>query len=264
MKKAVFLDIDGTILNCNNGMLSITPAVKQAINMLKSKGHYVFIATGRPFAFLGQEILNFGFSGFVLNNGSNVIINNETIYKDYMDKKFVKECMEMFEKNHIQYILEDEKYSYMQSKFEDYYKFYASIGISNEYIKSNYSLQDINILKIEMLCKTKQISSLCYDFIRKNKDYDFDHSINKKFFELFSKNNTKASGILKVLNYLNIPIENSYAFGDGKNDIEMLSTVGCGIAMGNSSNEVKKHAKHVTHSVNDDGVAHGIYKYILQ
>ncbi len=263
MKKAVFLDIDGTILNCNDGIISITPAVTEALNKLKAEGHYVFIATGRPFAFLGKDILNYGFSGFILNNGSNVIVHNRTIYKECMNKNFVRECIEMFEKNHIQYILEDEKYSYMQSKFEDYYKFYASIGISDEYIKSNYSLNDINILKIEMLCKNEHISSICYDFIKKNEDYDFDHSINKKFFELFPKRNTKASGILKVLKHLNISIENSYAFGDGKNDIEMLSTVGCGIAMGNSNNEVKKHAKYITKSVNDDGVAHGIYKYIL-
>ena len=52
-------------------------------------------------------------------------------------------------------------------------------------------------------------------------------------------------------------------FGDGKNDIEMLSTVGCGIAMGNASDEVKSYAHQVTDSVLEDGVATGIEKYIL-
>jgi len=50
---------------------------------------------------------------------------------------------------------------------------------------------------------------------------------------------------------------------DGKNDIEMLSTVGCGIAMGNADEEVKKYAKEVTDTVHNDGVAIGIEKYIL-
>ena len=84
-----------------------------------------------------------------------------------------------------------------------------------------------------------------------------------KNFELYAKKNTKASGIIKALEILNIPIENSYAFGDGNNDIEMLSTVGCGIAMGNASDEVKGHAKVVTDTVQNDGVASGIEKYIL-
>ena len=65
------------------------------------------------------------------------------------------------------------------------------------------------------------------------------------------------------MDHLNIPIENSYAFGDGKNDIEMLSTVGCGIAMGNADDDVKKYAKEVTDTVHNDGVAVGIEKYII-
>lgn len=62
---------------------------------------------------------------------------------------------------------------------------------------------------------------------------------------------------------MNLPIEESYAFGDGENDIEMLATVGCGIAMGNAAENVKRHAKQVTDSVSQDGVARGIGKYIL-
>ncbi len=95
-----------------------------------------------------------------------------------------------------------------------------------------------------------------------NEDYDYIHNIEEKSFELYSKSNTKATGILKVLDFLDIPIENSYAFGDGKNDIEMLSTVGCGIAMGNAEDYVKEHAKEVTDTVQNDGVALGIERFI--
>ena len=55
----------------------------------------------------------------------------------------------------------------------------------------------------------------------------------------------------------------NWMFGDGENDIEMLATVGCGIAMGNAAENVKRHAKQVTDSVSQDGVARGIGKYIL-
>ena len=44
------------------------------------------------------------------------------------------------------------------------------------------------------------------------------------------------------------------AFGDGGNDIQMLSHAGIGIAMGNASDEVKKVADFVTDSVDEDGV----------
>ena len=68
--------------------------------------------------------------------------------------------------------------------------------------------------------------------------------------------------ILKAIEFLDIKIENTYAFGDGKNDIEMLSTVGCGIAMGNASDEVKKYSHKITDTVQNDGVAKGIEEYI--
>lgn len=54
------------------------------------KGHYVFIATGRPYAFLSQAILDFGFDGFILANGAQVILNNEIIHSEYIDKGFSK------------------------------------------------------------------------------------------------------------------------------------------------------------------------------
>ena len=54
---------------------------------------------------------------------------------------------------------------------------------------------------------------------------------------------------------LNIPKENTYAFGDGENDIEMLHLVGTSIAMGNADDEVKKHASTVTLTVDEDGIA---------
>lgn len=46
------------------------------------------------------------------------------------------------------------------------------------------------------------------------------------------------------------------AFGDGKNDIELLQTVGMGVAMGNASDEVKRHAKAICLSVDQDGIYH--------
>ena len=53
-------------------------------------------------------------------------------------------------------------------------------------------------------------------------------------------------------------MEDVYAFGDGLNDIEMLGTVGHGIAMGNALDEVKKHAEFVTKDVDDSGILYGL------
>lgn len=263
MKKAIFFDIDGTLINCVKGLMDLTPRVKEAIRDLQARGNYVFVATGRPYAFLSEAILNFGFDGFILTNGNQVMINNETLYRDSIDKSFIKHATQEFEKLNIQYILEDEYYSYMKAVYEDTYKFYESIGVSRKLIKDEYDLETINVQKIEMRCPDKESTKKCLDFIHQHPEYDYWHSMHDMAFEIYPKRNTKATGILKVLEYLHIPIEESYAFGDGKNDIEMLETVGCGIAMGNASDEVKQYAKEITDTVDQDGVAVGIAKYVL-
>ena len=48
------------------------------------------------------------------------------------------------------------------------------------------------------------------------------------------------------------------AFGDGFNDITMLSYAGMGIAMGNAQSEVKRAADFVTKSNDQDGIAYAI------
>ena len=47
------------------------------------------------------------------------------------------------------------------------------------------------------------------------------------------------------------------AFGDSDNDIEMLSGVGIGVAMGNAKSSVKELAHYTTDSNNNDGIFKG-------
>ena len=74
---------------------------------------------------------------------------------------------------------------------------------------------------------------------------------------------SKADGVFQALKFIGVEVENSYAFGDGFNDIEMISRVGTGIAMGTAGENLKRQAKFVVPSVKDDGVAVGIERYIL-
>lgn len=260
MKKAIFFDVDGTLIDCLNGINSITPRVEQAIRSLQKNGNYVFIASGRPYAFISKELLNFGFDGFVLTNGTHIIFNDKVIYRKSINKDFIKKVASDFEKFHIEYILQGEVYSYIKEEFKDLYSYYDSFSISRKYFKGEYRLENIDVYKMEMLCKSKEAINYCISL--ESNEYDYIHNLDSNVIEFYSKKDTKGSGILKVLEHLNIPIENSYAFGDGKNDIEMLETVGCGIAMGNASEKVKNHSKKITDTVQNDGIAIGIEKYI--
>lgn len=72
--------------------------------------------------------------------------------------------------------------------------------------------------------------------------------------DLLSKENSKARGILDVLAHFDVEKEETMAFGDGLNDLEMLSLVGMGIAMGNGEPSLKAVADYVTLPINQDGI----------
>jgi HAD superfamily hydrolase (TIGR01484 family) len=67
---------------------------------------------------------------------------------------------------------------------------------------------------------------------------------------------SKASGLQLVCDKLGVDAADVLAIGDGRNDIEMLRWAGRGVAMGQSIEDVRAAADHVTGTVYEDGAAH--------
>lgn len=62
-------------------------------------------------------------------------------------------------------------------------------------------------------------------------------------FDLTLKGVSKAVGIKKLVEALNKDMQDTIAFGDGRNDLEMLEEVNTGVAMGNCSSRSKSGSK---------------------
>ena len=73
---------------------------------------------------------------------------------------------------------------------------------------------------------------------------------------IIPKDGGKGTAIEQVLSYYNFSKEEAIAFGDGENDIDMLLSVGKGIAMGNAAEKVKAIANDICGSVTEDGIYH--------
>ena len=73
-------------------------------------------------------------------------------------------------------------------------------------------------------------------------------------YDVYAKNQTKATGIIHLINYLGIDISDTIAFGDGHNDSEMIELCNVGVAMGNAIDKVKKVSNYVTDDIDNDGI----------
>lgn len=74
------------------------------------------------------------------------------------------------------------------------------------------------------------------------------------YIEVNIKGVDKGKALRRFCELMNVPIEESIAFGDAENDISMLDAAGKGVVMANGSDETKKHADLICPSNMDDGV----------
>lgn len=84
------------------------------------------------------------------------------------------------------------------------------------------------------------------------------------YIEIAPKAISKATALTTLLKDLfDIPPQQVMAFGDNYNDMDMIQTVGWGVAVGNAREELKKVANEVTAANTEDGVAISIEKWLL-
>ena len=77
------------------------------------------------------------------------------------------------------------------------------------------------------------------------------------------KGSSKATGIKWLCEYLGVDISDTYGIGDSANDLDMLSFVGHGIAMGNGSKAAKEAAEYITTDIHENGIWHAMEYYGL-
>lgn len=263
--KAVFFDVDGTLIEGRDPKFRhMSEEVKAAIKKLQAQGAYVFIASGRSLPFLDSEMRSFGFDGYVLLNGAVVFFRDKIIYRAPLEKSFVHSIVDKCKANNLQYTLEGARDAYVLPEFEYLINRLEDYGIHKEQLCLSYDLDELTVYKIEIDSPDQADKHIITESLPDDMTYVDDLAHGTCHVEVYAKANSKASGILKVLEKLGIDVKDSYAFGDGDNDIEMLSTVGLGMAMGNATDKAKAAAKVIVPSIFDNGIAYGIEKYILK
>lgn len=253
MKKAAFFDVDGTLIDCTIGIMDISDRVKKAIKDFQKAGNVAFVSSGRPYAFLNKELLNFGFDGFVLGNGAQVLINDETKFFSGIDKELVKEVVSNCERLNIDYCLQGPKYSYLKKEFTRLVSYYREYGITDDFLEYNFDIDDVDVFKIEMLPVDEEGSKYCESLDQG--EFNCFKNYPGEVYEMYPVKNSKGEGLLKTIELEGVELKDSYAFGDGRNDIEMIQTAAHGIAMGNAVPELKEVANEFTDAIADDGIA---------
>lgn len=249
----IFFDLDGTTLHEGKP----APRVLESMELLRKNNHIVAIATGRSPILLYDKDKDLNTDYLVLSNGYYVTHKEKVIFEKYIPNESVKRFMEYADKNEADLVIEyKDRYVSYRKDTDVADRFSDLFGIDKPDLDAKYYPEE-NVFAM-VVFETDDVESMKKEF----PELQFNLS-NALGYDVNVKGNMKAEGVNALVEYLNYPIDEVYAIGDGHNDISMIKSVKHGIAMGNASDEVKTVAEYVTTSVNDAGVYNALKHYKL-
>lgn len=275
VKKIIFLDVDGTLVN-DNGI--IPESAEIAIKKARNNGHYIFLCTGRSKAELFDHIMDIGFDGVIAAAGGYIEFQNEVIMHKKVQNQDIKHLVKYFDENNIDFYLESNGGLFASKNCKEHLR-NIIFGDSNLDTKTRAELEKGMIPFIECLIEGENLirddinkvsflgSSIPIETIKE--EFEEKFNVISSTVPAFGENSGelsiigihKALAIETLLKYLNLSKEDTFAYGDGINDAEMIEFVNIGVAMGNAKEELKKIADDVTDAHDEDGIYNSFKKY---
>ena len=272
--KIIVIDIDGTLLTPEG---SITARSLEAVQAAQQARIVVTLATARRYsntAIIANELgLN---SPLILYDGAMIIQHphKAILHKQLLQASVGQQAVDILIRHKLQPVVHPFK-----GTEEEIWT--GPTAFDNPWVETYFAStpKQVHRMPFETLCtgRTDPIrvvafasEEIIYTLLPEVAALDCSWTITKRgnygSAELAIMNPacSKASGVTELARYLSIPLEQIMAIGDNNNDIEMLRTVGWGVAMGQASEAVKSAARVVTASNREDGVAQAIQHYVLR
>lgn len=255
-KKLFVTDLDGTLLKIGNELSKgVSEENRLALSLFVNKGNYVALASARPVNYIVEMEKQLGFKPFFIGDNGSSIAYNDTIIKHYLDNQIYYEIAKMIDDLNINATLIYHSYDNTYYRDRDHYP--------NNYLNPHHNpsifdrhqiINNVEKLKCKSLSllidpkNMKKYRDLLKD-VFKDKASVFSSDID--FININPLNCSKGNGVLKLVEELNININNVAAIGDSDNDISMLDICTNSFCMDHSDDEVKKHAAFIVSSVKD-------------
>ncbi|SET22445.1 Cof-type HAD-IIB family hydrolase [Thorsellia anophelis] len=263
MYSVIASDLDGTLLSNEH---TLTPFARQTLQRMVAKDIKFIFATGRHHVDVNSIREGLGFDAFMITSNGARVHNKagELIAAHNIDESLIDELLSVAkgyddiythvytgDKWYVDRDIYEEEDFFKDSKFS--YEIYADEKVDKKDIfKIFYTAQDPKSLRpVEVIIESRFKGML-----------SMAHS-SLNCFELMANGVSKGAALKEVLALKGYTLADCIAFGDGMNDVEMLSVVGKGHIMKNADPRLIAKLPHleIIGSNSEDAVIQKIIEY---
>lgn len=253
--KIVITDVDETLFS--HTTKTVPDSTVQAIRKLHEKGILVALCSGRNKYLIGKSgVLNYvNPDALITMNGACSYVGNRVIASHPIPPETVNALIKFSKRLKFGLTLielTEGHINYIDDRVIQAHEKYGTRFPQPRTFPDNY---DRIVYQAIAFCDELD-ESLFLPHIKGAKAARWDEYA----VDIMPENSDKSYGVLDVLKYYNLTMENVCYFGDGNNDKEIIEKAGIGIAMGNAVDECKKVADLVTDDVDNDGWANALIK----
>ena len=259
-KGAVFFDYDGTLIDGAAGIMETTARTRQAIAQLRERGYLAVLDTGRAMCYASSSGVEF--DGMITSNGSYALVCGEEVLNAPIGAEVLGRLTTRLNEMGIYYGIDHPVKCYARDQKEaSFVHWLDTFGISPDIFRPIPKDEQPVGYKLSVLYHTmEEVEALRAEFGR---DFAFDCHRGYPCVDVTPAGANKGTGVRAVIEHFGLDPAETYAFGDGENDLDMLKNVRHAVAMGKYAPPLKEACEFITKTVKDDGIAFGLAHYGL-
>lgn len=254
MTKALFFDVDGTLVSFNTHR--IPQSAVDALAEAKRRGAMVFISTGRPMRLINNlDAIQHLVDGYITANGACCSVGGETIACREIPAPEARALTGAAGREGFAMLVVGESRLTVVNDGADVDRYFRQMLAVSD-LGEGTALTDVLAERIV------QLTPIIDEAAERRLMPLLPSCVSARWFPAFTditaRGADKGTALMTVAAHLGISREDTIAFGDGGNDKSILQAAGTGVAMGNAPDDVKAVADYVTASVDEDGIARAL------
>ncbi len=263
--KLIVSDVDGTLIDVHE---KLSDNFRKLVELVKNNDCNLTIASGRCYDQLELFVKELGIKlPVIINNGGGCVADGKLIWDNVIDYRYIKDAILKADELEMAIVTSDSYTDkayrhnpYIQNQIDKFGRYSEILRPELDHEWEELRVQKLLIIDPQ---KPGRIDEVLI-YLEPYKELLNIVRYNDRSVDVMLKESNKANGVKRVAEILDLDVNDVMAIGDAKNDMEMISLVGMGVAVANADSELKKIANYVCDGENASGVFEAIEKFYLQ